>query len=133
MIFFEEVKNVFAACSRKEPDDRICKRSDACPGNCEGCTCGKSEGSCKRECLTLDQVRRGEFVSIVGLEGGEGRLSRLTELGLLPGMEVMVRDKAPFGGPMLVYVLGTILAIRGSEASQIMVEYKRNKEERVVS
>lgn len=71
--------------------------------------------------MTLNQAHVGDILSIAGMTDGSEKLVHLMELGLLPGMEVMVREKAPFGGPMLIYVLGTILAIRESEASQITV------------
>lgn len=126
MIFFEGMKHVFAARPDKGSGSGDCTgkgKAAGCGGDCAGCPCSCLPG---RDCSTLDKVHVGDVVSIVRVGEGEedGKLVRLMELGLLPGMEVMVREKAPFGGPMLVYVMGTILAIRESEASRIIVEKK---------
>jgi len=47
---------------------------------------------------------------------------RFLDLGMLPGTEVQVVRKAPFGGPMIVQVRGYQIGIRVSEAKEIVIE-----------
>lgn len=46
---------------------------------------------------------------------------RFAELGLLPGREIRILRKAPFGDPLEVQVGETLLSIRKREAESIVV------------
>lgn len=43
------------------------------------------------------------------------------EMGILPGSEVKMCSKAPFGGPVCVEVCGYCLSLRKREAGLIMI------------
>ena len=49
---------------------------------------------------------------------------KLMEMGCLPGVEVKVGCKAPFGGPMCINVSGYNLSLRVDEAATIMLRSK---------
>lgn len=61
---------------------------------------------------------KGKVVSIVR----ESQFKRrLMDMGIIPGVEVMVTGKAPLGDPIEILVRGYNLTLRGKEALDIMV------------
>jgi ferrous iron transport protein A len=53
--------------------------------------------------------------------GGElGR--RIREMGLVPGTEITVKQRAPLNDPVALRVMGGTLTLRNSEADHIMVK-----------
>lgn len=46
---------------------------------------------------------------------------KLLEMGCLPGEVVEVRNVAPFGDPIAIYVGGYVLGLRKAEAASVMV------------
>ncbi len=71
--------------------------------------------------LNLSQVKEGTKVKIKSFENDEIIL-KLMEMGCLPGEEVTVWKKAPFGDPIYVMVAGYSLSLRIDEAEKINVE-----------
>jgi ferrous iron transport protein A len=66
------------------------------------------------ETALIDTVDAGCF--------GEIFLRRLEAMGLVPGQEVRMLRRAPFGGPLVVRVgMTTEIAIRRSEAMRVSV------------
>jgi ferrous iron transport protein A len=53
---------------------------------------------------------------IRGLVGEVMVLDRLRELGFVSGHQITLKGRSPFGGPMIVEVNGTTVAIRRQEA-----------------
>lgn len=53
--------------------------------------------------------------------GHDEHITRLRELGLVPGTRVRIVRKAPFGGPLEISVRGSRLAVRRSEAFHIKI------------
>ena len=51
---------------------------------------------------------------------------KLTDMGLVPGKQVKVLFKAPFGDPIAIDVEGYILSLRLEEASLIQVKSNGN-------
>lgn len=47
---------------------------------------------------------------------------KLVELGIMPGVELSVQNRAPFKGPLSILVNGTKVIIRNTEAALILVE-----------
>jgi len=72
--------------------------------------------------MLLAKVKHGTQVRILSYEGGEGVERKLRQLGLNPGEVVYVRRQAPFGGPILVEVMGRTIAIGRGIAARINVE-----------
>ncbi len=70
----------------------------------------------------LDAVSTGEEVRIEQIAEEEGNFLRyLASLGLLPQVELVVEEIAPFGGPLLVRVGGARYAIGRDVAAKILV------------
>lgn len=47
---------------------------------------------------------------------------KLLEMGCLPGIEVQVSCKAPFGDPLCIRVSGYALSLRKEEAATILIQ-----------
>lgn len=71
---------------------------------------------------TLKNVRPGETVRIVRLEGEGALKRRIMDMGLTKGTEIRVRKVAPLGDPIEITVRGYELSIRKFDADNIVVE-----------
>ena len=74
----------------------------------------------KIESLTC--VKPGNTCKIRCIQGNSHIQKRLAEMGVLPGEKVRVVRIAPLGDPMEIRVKGYCLALRLSEASDVLVE-----------
>ena len=74
---------------------------------------------------TLDQFAIGEY-GVVRIVGGEGRIKRrLFDMGITPGVEIMLRKRAPLGDPIEITVRGYELTLRISEAQLVTMDVRR--------
>jgi len=71
--------------------------------------------------MGLNSVNAGSEATIASLEGDAGMVARLQELGFIPGESVRVRLKLLFGGPLVVEIRGSSIALRQEEASCVRV------------
>lgn len=72
--------------------------------------------------MTLDKAARGEKRRVISV-GGDGIIrTRLLELGFVPGTEVTVGRRSPFGDPVEVKLRGYRLTMRISDLRLIKVE-----------
>jgi len=71
--------------------------------------------------MNLSEVKTGEKVRITSFTN-EDLVLKLMEMGCLPGEEIVVWKKAPFGDPIYVLVAGYSLSLRKDEAEGIQVE-----------
>jgi len=69
--------------------------------------------------VDLPVGKRGEVVLMVG---GKGMVNRLCALGLTPETQVCVTKKAPSGGPILLGVRSTEIAIGRGVASKVLIK-----------
>ena len=67
----------------------------------------------------LAALSPGQAGTIAKLDGERPFRRRLLELGLLPGTEVRVVNRAPLGDPLEIEVRGCRLSIRVAEARSI--------------
>ena len=80
-------------------------------------------------CLMDDQppltsITVGRVVRLSKINAGRRLVHRLTELGLTPGVELkVIQDN---GGPLLIYVRGSRIAIGRGIASKIQVSLINN-------
>lgn len=72
--------------------------------------------------VPLTFLKEGERGIVVHAIGGRGIVKRLSEMGLTPGVEVVVKRSAPFYGPIQVTVRGVSLALGRGIASKIFIK-----------
>lgn len=72
--------------------------------------------------MTLSDLHAGERVRITGFSAESDYIAELQRLGLVPGTELTVQRKAPLGDPIEVRVRGYSLALRPSEANELLIE-----------
>ncbi len=72
--------------------------------------------------VSLDRLREGERGRIISIMGGRGFRMRLIQLGVIPGIEIRVSKSAFFGGPIMVEVNNTRVALGKGVAARIWVE-----------
>ncbi|WP_419018382.1 FeoA family protein [Eubacterium callanderi] len=70
---------------------------------------------------TLKDLRPGEsgVVDTVSVEGLMRR--KLMDMGVTPGVEVMVDKVAPFGDPIEIHLRGYALSLRKNDAENILI------------
>ncbi|MBQ8881790.1 MAG: ferrous iron transport protein A [Clostridia bacterium] len=71
---------------------------------------------------TLKEVKIGETVKVVKLNGEGAVRRRIMDMGITKGAEVFVRKVAPLGDPIEINVRGYELSIRKEDADKILVE-----------
>lgn len=72
--------------------------------------------------MTLSDINVGQAVSLTDFSHNQSVYFKLISLGLLPGDQITVMSKAPFGGPISIkHGSDTYFALRRSEAKQINV------------
>lgn len=70
---------------------------------------------------TLRDVKVGQTVKVVKLEGEGAVKRRIMDMGITKGTEVFVRRVAPLGDPVEVTVRGYELSLRKADAQMILV------------
>ena len=71
---------------------------------------------------TLKQVKVGETVTVLKLQGMGAVKRRIMDMGIKKGTSVFVRKVAPMGDPVEVPVRGYELALRRDDADMILVD-----------
>lgn len=71
---------------------------------------------------TLKQVKVGETVKVVKLNGEGAVKRRIMDMGITKGVEIYVRKVAPLGDPVEVTVRGYELSLRKNDAEMVEVE-----------
>ncbi|MBF0448019.1 MAG: ferrous iron transport protein A [Magnetococcales bacterium] len=71
--------------------------------------------------MTLDKLKGGKVVRIVGLKGDDISKRRLMALGIVRGKEISLDTQAPLGDPRIYSILGYRLTIRNDDAEKILV------------
>ena len=70
---------------------------------------------------TLDTFAVGEH-GAVKFVTGEGKIRRrLLDMGITPGVEILLRKKAPLGDPIEISVRGYELTLRKTEAAFVIM------------
>ena len=70
--------------------------------------------------MPLTFVKPGNEVTLIDIDGGRGLRSKLYSMGLFPGVRLSVLGQK--GGPMMIAVRDTRLAIGAGMAKRIIVE-----------
>ena len=71
---------------------------------------------------TLKEVRIGETVKVLKINGEGAIKRRIMDMGITRGVEIYVRKVAPLGDPLEITVRGYELSIRKADAAMIDVE-----------
>ncbi|HAG10113.1 MAG TPA: iron transporter FeoA [Desulfotomaculum sp.] len=71
---------------------------------------------------TLKDLVPGDTARIKAVNGNSSIRRRIVEMGLLPGVELMMERYAPLGDPIEVKSQGFHLSLRKEEADTIILE-----------
>lgn len=71
---------------------------------------------------SLDKIKVGNKVMVKEMSKNTYIRRRLLDMGIIPGIEIMVKGKAPLGDPIEILIRGYKLTLRKEEASNILVE-----------
>ena len=71
---------------------------------------------------TLREVKVGETVTVLKLEGEGAVKRRIMDMGITKGVEIYVRKVAPLGDPVEVTVRGYELSLRKADAGMVVIE-----------
>ena len=72
--------------------------------------------------MALTELAVGQSGRVVSVASGDQDLiNRFADYGLVRGIVVTVHEQALFGGPMLLFVQGSMVVLRRSEAALIRV------------
>ncbi len=71
---------------------------------------------------TLKEVKVGQTVKVVKLNGEGAVRRRIMDMGITKGVEVYLRKVAPLGDPIEVTVRGYELSLRKADAEMIEIE-----------
>jgi ferrous iron transport protein A len=71
--------------------------------------------------VKLSELKPGQRAVIKNFTNAETYL-KLMEMGCVPGENIIVEQKAPFGDPISIKVSGYSLSLRLNEAEDIQVE-----------
>jgi Fe2+ transport system protein FeoA len=69
----------------------------------------------------LSTIKPGQAGTVKKINGTGPFFTRLRAMGLRQNVEMQVLQKAPFGGPLKVKIMGCDLAFGRQEAEQILV------------
>ncbi len=78
-----------------------------------------SKGTSLVKCLT--ECDKGEQLIVLSVQSGRNAKIRLANLGIVPGVEIIKKNSAPFRGPIEIIVKGTSLVIGRGLAAKIFV------------
>lgn len=71
---------------------------------------------------TLAQLKPGES-GVVDTVGGEGALHRhLLDMGITPGVTILLQKTAPMGDPVELHLRGYALTLRLEDAAKIILK-----------
>jgi len=70
----------------------------------------------------LGDLKSGERACVECIQGGGAIRRRMMDMGIVPGVELEVVRRAPFGGPLQVRLKGYYLAMRCGECAKIVVK-----------
>jgi len=69
----------------------------------------------------LYELGENDIAKIISLDNKNLSKLRLAEMGLMPGVQVRMIKKTPFGGPVLIKINNYYLTLRKEDASFIFI------------
>ena len=72
---------------------------------------------------TLDQLRKGQRSKVIAIHGENKRIKqRLLDMGIVAGVEILMKKIAPLGDPLDIELRGYELCMRKEDTRKIEVE-----------
>lgn len=71
--------------------------------------------------MTLSELKQKERATVVEVGGNGALRQHFLDMGMIPGVEVMVEKRAPMGDPIELRLHGFALAMRCEDAQKIIV------------
>ncbi len=71
--------------------------------------------------MKLSSLTSGQSARLTKIQGSAEFVERMMEIGICPGVEVVVDRHLPFRGPMVLKYLSTRMALRIQDADNIEV------------
>lgn len=73
------------------------------------------------EAVKLSSLAKGRKAVVRRVSGDPMTTRRIREMGVIPGAEVVVEERAPLGDPIEIFILGYHLSLRKDEADSVDV------------
>ena len=73
-------------------------------------------------CINLRSMTINQSGTITAVKVGGELGRRIREMGLVPGTEITIKQRAPLNDPVALRVMGGTLTLRNNEADYIVVE-----------
>ncbi len=74
--------------------------------------------------LTLAELKPGESAVVASVGGTDALHRRLLDMGLTPGVKVLLQKTAPMGDPLEIHLRGYALTLRVEDAKKIELRQK---------
>lgn len=71
--------------------------------------------------MTLSELAVGTAGQVTGVSGADEITMRLLEMGLTPGVNIVLIGAAPLGDPLEIEVRGYRLSLRRAEAERVKI------------
>lgn len=74
---------------------------------------------------SLKDLKIGDLGEITGYNSDDIP-AKFYEMGFIPGTQLQIKNKAPFGGPICISIVSnkTVMALRRTEAEKILINKK---------
>jgi DtxR family transcriptional regulator, Mn-dependent transcriptional regulator len=83
-------------------------------------------GKHNQNLVAISSLKQGQCGKIAFIRGGHNVLQRLLDMGLTPGTQIHVERVAPLGGPVVLSVRSSKLALGKGIASKVFVDVTKN-------
>ena len=77
---------------------------------------------CQKNKVSLTELPVGTKATIVGILPESRGRKKFADVGIVPGMELLIEAHAPFGGLIRVKVMETSMALHRDDANCIIIE-----------
>jgi ferrous iron transport protein A len=81
-------------------------------------------GMTETKLLTLADLKPGESALVASVGGTDALHRRLLDMGLTPGVKVLLQKTAPMGDPLEIHLRGYALTLRVEDAKKIELRQK---------
>tara|TARA_B100001750_G_scaffold229880_1_gene225782 strand:- start:2668 stop:2934 length:267 start_codon:yes stop_codon:yes gene_type:complete len=75
----------------------------------------------KTDSLKLSDLRIGQKATILNLEEDLKHKTRFTEMGIIPGKEILLMQRYSKKGPLCIKIMGSFVMIRKENADKIIL------------